>query len=628
MGASPEDERIVELSAQVERLHAALQKRGINTKGTKDIFGREFEFPVDGEHKATVFNCATLMSCSNPHMRGFWASAIGFFCTFFSTFAAAPLMAFIKKPESLNLQKADIVSSAIASVAGTIGMRLITGWLCEKLGARKAFVFILLLAVPGIIGIAFTTNAAGFITCRFLIGLGLATFVACQVWCSQLFSRSIVGATNATAGGWGNLGGGITNLIMPFIMLGFLSATDEDENLSWRLCYIVPLAMHLAAAMYVLTGRDLPDGNFSELESSGAKQKADSSVSVKTGTTNVNAYILTLTYGFCFGVELTMTNVAALYFYTDHGLSPQLSGVFASLFGLMNLFARSTGGILSDAMNKKYGMRGRLWAMWIVQVIEGAFCLIMGVITLNYEAPVDNDQTTVALFEHSEDNAKYPDVPYNLCEGHDNYRITTCGTLSIATKSLKKICQLVDINGTRDEYETTEFSLPKRILVADINAKEYDRDCIMNADLSGIVVLVMIFFSTCVQMAEGLHFGVVPYVSRPALGIVSGMVGAGGNAGAVLTLWTIFKQVDRSDTGFMILGAVVMASSLVMFGIYFPKEGGMLFKPGGLGTYDPQRWKPPADFRGADQMDYQNVAEGATNTSTEKAVPNVAAQHA
>jgi len=33
----------------------------------------------------------------------------------------------------------------------------------------------------------------------------------------------------------------------------------------------------------------------------------------------MNAWILTITYGFCFGVELTMTNVAAFYFYEYHG---------------------------------------------------------------------------------------------------------------------------------------------------------------------------------------------------------------------------------------------------------------------------------------------------------------------
>merc|ERR1719502_304153 len=122
----------------------------------------------------------------------------------------------------------------------------------------------------------------------------------------------------------------------------------------------------------------------------------------------------------------------------------------------------------------------------------------------------------------------------------------------------------------------------------------------------------MICFSICVQMAEGLHFGVVPYVSRPALGIVSGMVGAGGNAGAVLTLWTIFKQVDRTDTGF------VMAEALLMLGIYFPQEGGLLFKAGAL-SYDPQRWKTPADLRGADQMDYSSATTKTKEVETAKA---------
>merc|ERR1712060_229168 len=145
-------------------------------------------------------------------------------------------------------------------------------------------------------------NAEGFIFCRFLIGLGLATFVACQVWCSQLFAKSVVGATNATAGGWGNLGGGITNLVMPYIMLGMLNATDDDEDRAWRLCYIMPLIMHLGAAAYVMSGRDLPDGNYSELESSGAKQKSNGWIPVKTGMSNINAIILTITYGFCFGV--------------------------------------------------------------------------------------------------------------------------------------------------------------------------------------------------------------------------------------------------------------------------------------------------------------------------------------
>merc|ERR1719313_379327 len=115
----------------------------------------------------------------------------------------------------------------------------------------------------------------------------------------------------------------------------------------------------------VLSGRDLPDGNFKELERSGAKQKSNSRV------------------------ELTMTNVAAFYFYEYHGMSPLLSSVFASIFGLVNLCARSLGGMWSDAASAKYGMRGRIWSLWFWQSVEGALCIVMALITLGYDAPED-----------------------------------------------------------------------------------------------------------------------------------------------------------------------------------------------------------------------------------------------
>lgn len=52
-------------------------------------------------------------------------------------------------------------------------------------------------------------------------------------------------------------------------------------------------------------------------------------------------------YAACFGVELTVNNVAATYFSGQFDLSTTKAGMVASLFGLMNLFARSLGGVWS-----------------------------------------------------------------------------------------------------------------------------------------------------------------------------------------------------------------------------------------------------------------------------------------
>jgi len=231
----------------------------------------------------------------------------------------------------IGLNKSEISLSGTLAVSGTIVMRFLTGPLCDTFGARKSFVLLLLLAVPGICGIMATTEPVGFILCRFLIGLGLATFVTCQVWCSQMFTKSVVGIANATAGGWGNLGGGVTQLVMPFVMLGMLNATGNDISRSWRLCFIPPLVMHLLSAIYIMGGKALPDGNYKELETSGAKQKVSGLAVAKVGFSNVNAWIMLITYGMCFGVELTMNSVAALYFYDYHGLTPQTAGLLASL---------------------------------------------------------------------------------------------------------------------------------------------------------------------------------------------------------------------------------------------------------------------------------------------------------
>ena len=79
---------------------------------------------VDSEHKATKLK---ILDISNPHARAFHVSWWGFFSSFFSMFAAAPLMVYMKKPTSLNLTKSEIATGNICAVAANIVMRATTG---------------------------------------------------------------------------------------------------------------------------------------------------------------------------------------------------------------------------------------------------------------------------------------------------------------------------------------------------------------------------------------------------------------------------------------------------------------------------------------------------------------------
>lgn len=94
--------------------------------------------------------------------------------------------------------------------------------------------------------------------------------------------------------------------------------------------------------------------------------------------TNYRAWVLLLTYGYSFGVELTVDNIIVQYLYDQFEMDHVTAGGLGSLFGLMNVFTRATGGILSDVVAVRYGMRGRLWTLWIIQTLGGAFCIAMG----------------------------------------------------------------------------------------------------------------------------------------------------------------------------------------------------------------------------------------------------------
>ena len=78
----------------------------------------------------------------------------------------------------------------------------------------------------------------------------------------------------------------------------------------------------------------------------------------------------------------------------------------------------------------------------------------------------------------------------------------------------------------------------------------------------------LVLFSLFVQMSEGATYSVVPFINKKALGAVAGIVGAGGNAGAVAAGF-LFKGALAWPTALLILGAIVTACSFCALVVRF-----------------------------------------------------------
>ena len=89
-----------------------------------------------------------------------------------------------------------------------------------------------------------------FLLFRLAIGAIGASFVITQYHTSVMFAPNVVGTANAASAGWGNLGGGVTQIVMPLLFAGFVSL-GVSQWWGWRMAMFVPGVVVLA------TGRSL-----------------------------------------------------------------------------------------------------------------------------------------------------------------------------------------------------------------------------------------------------------------------------------------------------------------------------------------------------------------------------------
>jgi len=105
-----------------------------------------------------------------------------------------------------------------------------------------------------------------------------------------------------------------------------------------------------------------------------------------------------------------MNNASVLFFTSEFGLSTEDASLLGFAFGSMNIFARALGGFISDHLNLKYGLRGRLWWQTILLLLEGAVILIFA-----FSSTLEGAIATMcvfSLFTQAAEGAIYGVVPY------------------------------------------------------------------------------------------------------------------------------------------------------------------------------------------------------------------------
>jgi NNP family nitrate/nitrite transporter-like MFS transporter len=287
------------------------------------------------------------------------------------------------------------------------------GPLCDTYGARLTMAFCLVLTAIPVMLIGIVHNATELYIIRLFTGISGSSFVICQYWTSSMFVREIAGTANSLASGWGNLGGGVAQIVIGSALFPLFKVIygKESQDYAWRTIFIAPAICGIITAICLMKySDDTPKGNYRKMHRLGTAPVPKIMKSFRLASFNMNTWILFIQYACCFGVEVTMTTGAAFYFSDAFDQTTESAAALASIFGWLNLFARGLGGFISDIMNVKFGMRGRLLWQVVSLVFEGALIICFG-----YAKTLAGSISTMiafSLFVQTSEGSTYSIVPY------------------------------------------------------------------------------------------------------------------------------------------------------------------------------------------------------------------------
>lgn len=124
--------------------------------------------------------------------------------------------------------------------------------------------------------------------------------------------------------------------------------------------------------------------------------------------------LVTMGCYFCsFGAELSINSVLGAYYLINFkSLGQTGTGRWAAMFGLLNVFCRPAGGILSDYLYRRSGVWGKKILLHTLAIITGVFLIAIGLTNSHTASTMFGLIAGMALFLEAGNGANYSLVPH------------------------------------------------------------------------------------------------------------------------------------------------------------------------------------------------------------------------
>jgi NNP family nitrate/nitrite transporter-like MFS transporter len=449
-------------------------------------------------------------------------SWLAFFISFVIWFNHAPLLVLIQ--QDLGISNAEVEIILLLNVALAIPARVIIGMVVDRFGARISYSVLLAVCSLPCFMFALAENFEQLAWARFLLGFIGAGFVVGVRIIGDWFPCNQMGTAEGIYAGWGNFGSAFAAIVLPGLAVYF----GAENGWRWAIALTGVIAL-IYSLIYYRTVENLPR------ELAGFKSKRAPTMEV----TSINDLFL-----YMFSLLPLYATLSLLTWKLSQSTTPILTQSWAMAIHLLIVttflihayqLVQTNAERLSQPIASIHQYRYRqVWVLAIAYLITfGSKLAVLSMLPMFF---------------------------FNTFNGSQDLSMFDAGMLASSFVITNVIARpaggwLSDRIGRKLALAIFSAGLAVGYLLMSMISSQWSL---------ALTLLVTLICSVFMQAAEGAIFAFVPLVRRAITGEVAGIVGAYGNAGAIVFLILL---TFLSASGFFLIlgGCCVLLLGLVYY---------------------------------------------------------------